>query len=162
MFASKAGSERISLKITLKDDLPAGGLTFTFTNSSTKSTDRQTVQDTLIPFVSANRAGPSTPQPTTPAVVSAPSTAGPSSVLKGKRKATDMDSGEGTPGPGSDGLPKKAKPAYWKLREKVLRKQPTLELLHRELVMGKQITEEEFWEGREVSLFESVQSNLGG
>jgi transcription initiation factor TFIIH subunit 1 len=33
----------------------------------------------------------------------------------------------------------------------VLNKNPNLKMLHRELVLGKQITEEEFWEGREVS-----------
>jgi transcription initiation factor TFIIH subunit 1 len=34
---------------------------------------------------------------------------------------------------------------------RVLRKNPTLKLLYTELVLGKEITEEEFWDGREVS-----------
>ena len=36
------------------------------------------------------------------------------------------------------------------IRKKVLMKSPELATLHRELVMSGQITENEFWEGREV------------
>jgi len=38
-----------------------------------------------------------------------------------------------------------------KIRLRVLRKNPTLKMLHTELVLAKEITEEEFWDGREVS-----------
>ena len=147
MLASKSGSERISLKILFKDDLPANGLMFTFTNTTSREEDRRIVQDVLIPFVSGNRAGP-------PALVHVPSPvqAGPSTpgtptraavtAAKGKRKADDgMPEGNPT---------KTARPANNKLRLRVLNKHPNLKILHRELVLGKQITEEEFWEGREV------------
>ena len=39
-----------------------------------------------------------------------------------------------------------------KLKMKVLAKNPNLRALHKELVRGQQISEREFWEGREVSL----------
>lgn len=37
-----------------------------------------------------------------------------------------------------------------KIKARVLRKNPNLKLLYTELVLGKEITEEEFWDGREV------------
>lgn len=165
MLASKAGSAKTSLKLLFKDDLPAGGLHFTFTSSSSKEDDRKVVQDTLIPFVSANRAGPSAPAPAAPAAngavdapaASAPGT--PSAVVTGKRKAMDGDASPstlaaGTPGAtnGLAGAGKSGRPENWRLRVKVLKKNPNLDLLYRELVIGKQITEAEFWEGREVSV----------
>jgi transcription initiation factor TFIIH subunit 1 len=36
-----------------------------------------------------------------------------------------------------------------KVRERVLRSNPTLQALHRELVLGRQISEEEFWDGKQ-------------
>ena len=39
-----------------------------------------------------------------------------------------------------------------KLKMNVLKKNPNLWALHKELVRGQQISEKEFWEGREVSL----------
>ena len=56
MLASKAGSKKTSLQLLFRDDLPSGGLLFTFT-SSTRDDDRKEVQDLLIPFVSANKSG---------------------------------------------------------------------------------------------------------
>jgi transcription initiation factor TFIIH subunit 1 len=160
MLASKAGKPKVSLKLVFKDDVPAGGLLFTFTAAS-KEEDRKAVQDILIPFVSANKgipvatapapvAGPSAPTSATAALVSgaagssgAPSPgtpAGtPSALAKGKRKAEDT-------------LMTPAKKAETKLKMRVLNKNSNLKALHRELVMGGQISEKEFWEGREVSL----------
>lgn len=57
MFASKATSAKVSLKVTFKDDVPAGGLLFTFT-SPDAAADRTSVQDTLIPYITTNRSGP--------------------------------------------------------------------------------------------------------
>ncbi|KAI9639283.1 TFIIH p62 subunit, N-terminal domain-containing protein [Dioszegia hungarica] len=157
MLASKAGKPKISLKLVFKDDVPAGGLLFTFTAAS-KEEDRKAVQDILIPFVSANKgipvgaaptpvAGPSGPTTATAALVSgaagssgAPSpgtpVGTPSAVSKGKRKAEDT-------------LMTPAKKAETKLKMRVLNKNSNLKALHRELVMGGQISEKEFWEGRE-------------
>jgi len=122
---------------------------FTFTDPSSREEDRRAVQDTLIPFVSANRAGPSTPAVASPAPAgSTPGTAtGAAIALKGKRKAKHVSPEvSGASGGKVEG------PASYKARLRVLSKNPNLKILYRELVVGKQITEEEFWEGREASI----------
>ncbi len=50
----------------------------------------------------------------------------------------------------------------FRLRKKVLLSNPELAQLHRELVMGGHISENEFWEGREVSLSTFLQGSLSG
>jgi len=158
MLASKADSKKTSLKLIFKDEIPAGGLLFTFTGSN-QVPDRQTVQDILIPYVSANRTGgpmPGGSGPGTPVAAAATPgtpTAGPSSVgspavngattngdRKGKRKA------EGTP----EGIAKRT--LDYELRKRVLRKNPNLRTLYKELVQTKELPEEDFWEGREVRI----------
>ncbi|ORY26173.1 TFIIH p62 subunit, N-terminal domain-domain-containing protein [Naematelia encephala] len=143
MLASKASSEKVSLKILFKDDIPAGGLLFTFTDPSAREDHRKAVQDTLIPFVSANRAGPSVPTPVPAAATTASPAAASPGTSNGKRKAED-----GTP----ERAGKAARGVASRIKMRVLNKNPTLKLLHRELVLGKQITEEEFWDGREALL----------
>ncbi|WVQ99485.1 hypothetical protein IAU59_006620 [Kwoniella sp. CBS 9459] len=167
MLASKAGSKSISLKILFKDDIPSGGLLFVFSNPSAREEDRKAVQDILIPFVATNKnpqsipaggsSGPATPSANASAgaVAPTPSTSAAAAVMsanaKGKRKAEDS-SPSATPGVATPNLPpavRAGREKQYKLRQKVLKKNPTLRMLHRELVLGKQITEEEFWEGRE-------------
>ncbi|WVR06807.1 hypothetical protein IAU60_003843 [Kwoniella sp. DSM 27419] len=159
MLASKAGSKSVSLKVLFKDDIPSGGLHFVFSHPTTKEDDRKAVQDILIPFVAANKnpqAAPAanaaaTPDPCTPSTSAAAAIM--SANAKGKRKADDLSpAGAATPGTSSPNLPpavRAAKKKEYKMRQKVLEKNPTLRMLHRELVLGKQITEEEFWDGRE-------------
>ena len=165
MLASKAGSPKVSLKLLFKDDLPAGGLHFTFTNSdpSVREADRKVIQDTLIPFVSANRAGSSVPPPApTGGEGSTPGT--PSAVAGAKRKMREEESaavsspaasnGSG-PGAGAGGGTGR-KSGLMELKLKVLRKNPNLRELFNALVAKKgstepdKITEAEFWQGREV------------
>lgn len=155
MFASKATSAKVSLKVTFKDDIPAGGLLFTFT-SPDAAADRTAVQDTLIPYITANRsapvAGPSTPAVGSPAgagtpVAAANGTGTPDALNKGKRKAYDPS----TPTSDAGGALKRPQMQNGKIKARVLRKNPNLKLLYTELVLGKEITEEEFWDGREVS-----------
>ena len=165
MLASKAGHAKVSLKLLFKDDLPAGGIHFTFSNSDAakREADRKVVQDTLIPFVSANRAGPSAPTPAAVPGEASSSTPGtPSAVLSAKRKIRDEESAAGTvssPAPlnGSGptgGVGKKS--GLMELKLKVLRKNPNLRELFNALVAKKgstepdKITEAEFWQGREV------------
>ena len=170
MLASKAGSAKVSLKLLFKDDIPNGGLHFTFTSStvSQREGDRKIVQNTLIPFVSATRAGvPSgsgggsggfgvtgvTGGSSVPTSTPGGSASGTPGTVVGKRKAIDGGSAGASPGASGEGGGGSGgkRPENWKLRVKVLKKNPHLDLLHRELVRGKQITEAEFWEGREVS-----------
>ena len=49
----------------------------------------------------------------------------------------------------------------FRLRKQVLLANPELLTLHKELVMGGQITEAEFWEGREVGVFLRLLSGCG-
>jgi len=149
MFASKATSAKVSLKVTFRDDIPAGGLLFTFT-SANAGEDRTAVQDTLIPYITANR---SAPNGVTPAAPAAPSpVAGPSGEKKRKAMdpATPTDTAPGTPSAVAGGI-RRPQTQMGKIRLRVLRKNPTLKMLHTELVLAKEITEEEFWDGREVS-----------
>jgi len=149
MFASKATSAKVSLKVTFRDDIPAGGLLFTFT-SANAGEDRTAVQDTLIPYITANR---SAPNGVTPAAPAAPSpVAGPSGEKKRKAMdpATPTDTAPGTPSAVAGGV-RRPQTQMGKIRLRVLRKNPTLKMLHTELVLAKEITEEEFWDGREVS-----------
>lgn len=149
MLASKADSKKVSLKLVFKDDLPIGGLLFTFTGANALA-DRSAVQDTLIPYVSANRTGgpmpgsaPGTPSASTPGPSGATSPAmmNGSGDRKGKRKAeTPLEGGAAK------------RPVDFELRLRVLRKNPGLKALHRDLVRGKQLSEEDFWEGREAML----------
>ncbi|WWC89097.1 uncharacterized protein L201_004015 [Kwoniella dendrophila CBS 6074] len=174
MLASKAGSKSISLKILFRDDIPSGGLLFVFSNLKSREDDRKSVQDILIPFVAANK-NPQPPQAqagsnangntsTASEPVIQPSTSAAQAVVsanqnKGsKRKADEISSSGGnTPNNvNSPSVTANLSPAAraqrkkeYKLRQKVLEKNPTLRMLHRELVIGKQITEEEFWDGRE-------------
>ncbi|BEI90749.1 uncharacterized protein CcaverHIS019_0308190 [Cutaneotrichosporon cavernicola] len=151
MLASKAGSARTSLKLVFQDDVPVGGLLFTFTGP-TKDADRQAVQDRLIPFVSAHRtpaASTPVPNPALAAVASgsnpastpgspAPGTPGTPVSIARKRKAEDISPADA-----------EARRRMNKVRERVLRSNPTLQALHRELVQARQITEEEFWDGKQ-------------
>lgn len=164
-MASKAGAANTSLKLLFKDDLPKGGLTFKFT-SPQKEADRQRVQDLLIPFVQANKTAESaaastaagTPAGGTPAAGTP--TAGPSGAGgSGSGTASPaVSTPVGTPGTPS-ALVRKRKhedDASRKrtniLRQRVLRRDPTLKELHRALVLGKQISEDDFWSGREALL----------
>ncbi|WVQ85967.1 hypothetical protein IAT38_008135 [Cryptococcus sp. DSM 104549] len=170
MLASKAGSERVSLKILFKDNVPVNGLTFTFT-SATKEDDRKAVQDILVPFVAVNKGAAAAPAaaPTAPTPAPAPTTqaaatiAGMSTTAKGKRKADELlgpGGGSGAASPSTPGtavgtpsagpvVSGKGRKRQNALRQRVLEKNDTLRMLHRELVLAKHITEEEFWDGRE-------------
>lgn len=161
MMTSKAGAANTSLKIMFKDELPKGGLTFKFT-SPQKEADRQKVQDLLIPFVQANKAAEGAAAGGTPAA--ATPTAGPSGAGSGDGTpgtASPMSTPVGTPGGAGtpSSLVRKRKhedDASRKrtniLRQRVLRRDPTLKELHRALVLGKQISEDDFWSGREALL----------
>ena len=164
MFASKATSAKVSLKVTFKEDIPAGGLLFTFT-SAKAAEDRTSVQDTLIPYITANRSAPNGVTPAAPVASTsdAPSPIPADGEGQGqgsgkKRKAYDpstpTDTAPGAPSAvaGAGGV-KRPRTQLGKIKLRVLRKNPTLKLLYTELVLGKEITEDEFWDGREVSQF---------
>lgn len=159
MLASKPGNERVSLKILFKENVPAGGLHFVFTNANTREDDRKAVQDVLIPFVAENKnsnaSAPGTPgSATTPNTPSAATGVAMSDVAKGKRRINEVTpAGLSAVSAESSPLPpavRSQRRKYNTLRQRVLEKNDALRMLHRDLVLGRQITEEEFWEGREV------------
>ena len=163
MLASKADSAKVSLKLIFKDDVPAGGLLFTFTNPTQQNrvSDRLTVQDILIPFVSANKG--ITPHPTTtPAPTTTSSTGTPSTFIGAKRKIGDDIQAVDSPAQSNGGTPgtvntvkQKQMDHLRKMKMRVLEKNPALAALYKELVWQPEdptmkISEKEFWSGREV------------
>lgn len=120
------------------------GHTFSFTAPPPIATaEREAFKTEITNHISRNRGGPVTPAPATPApfalptprpVLPIPSTSRAPSVASDSRASSTpaTDAGE------------------YRLRKRVLLNSQELAALHRELVMTGQITESEFWDGREV------------
>lgn len=154
LMTSKEGSAQIRLKVVYTGD--DNGHMFTFTSAQALA-DREKFKQELTKVMTGNRANesaaptpasvPATPTPTTPAY-SLPRPQPPSravSVSSDKRAATPVIIGND---PAAD----------FRMRKTVLMKNPELLALHRELVMSGQITEAEFWEGREHLLLTQAAS----
>ena len=141
------------LKIGLEND--SNGHNFTFT-SPLALTERETFKAQLTTIISNNRSAreaggvlPSPQQTSVPAAAASSSANGathrapaPTPSRPSTSRAESVSSTRGTPvnDPVHD----------FRIRKKVLVKTPELAALHRELVVSGQITETEFWEGREV------------
>lgn len=140
------------LKIGLEND--SNGHNFTFASPSPQAlTERETFKSQLTTIIGNNRAAResgalqspqtavpgATPSPNGSAVHRAPA---PTPSRPSTSRAASVSSTRGTPvnDPIND----------FRVRKKVLVKTPELAALHRELVVSGQITETEFWEGREV------------
>ncbi|RDX55046.1 hypothetical protein OH76DRAFT_1372618 [Lentinus brumalis] len=158
---SKVGAPQVRLKIGLLSD--EAGHNFTFTSPQPVAlAERDKFEAELTNIIARNRAGalqtvpaptkafqaatPATPAPTTPAHGSALGTPmRPPSSRPSMSRAVSVASdarASGTP-VGGDAT------TDFRLRKKVLLSNPELAQLHRELVMGGHISENEFWEGRE-------------
>ena len=135
----------MKLKLGLVGD--DAGHTFMFTSPQAVA-ERESFKKELQNIIGMNRASAPIPsEPPTPGIAtplpgrmamtprSAPSASRATSV-----SSTGRGSSGGPSGPVDD----------FRLRKKVLLKNQELAALHRELVMSGQITESEFWEGREV------------
>ena len=155
LFCSKEGAAQVRMKIGLLGD--ENGHNFTFISpQSVAYVEREKFKKELTSIISRNR---SLQDPQKPAFAAAPSTAvsSPASNVPTPRplvgpsrpstsRAASVSSGRGsTPMiPGNDSA------NDFRLRKKVLIANPDLGALHRDLVMNGQITEAEFWDGREV------------
>jgi transcription initiation factor TFIIH subunit 1 len=142
----------VRLKIGLEND--NNGHNFTFIAPQPQAlTERETFKAQLTTIISNNRAARESgvlPSPQTPISAATPSVNGapahrtpaPTPSRPSTSRAESVSSTRGTPvnDPIND----------FRIRKKVLVKTPELAALHRELVMSGQITETEFWEGREV------------
>jgi transcription initiation factor TFIIH subunit 1 len=151
LFLSKEGAPQVRLKIVVEDsDIP-----YFFTFLSPRDQAAKECEDfktELTAVIARNRDGSTAPitlGTTIPATGFArPSVPGGTprlsvqhSPLPAISRATSVSS-DHTPGP--DVL------SDFRIRKKVLVKDPELAALHRDLVVSGQITESEFWEGREV------------
>lgn len=155
LFSSKEGGAKVMIRVgvlpTSAPSAPAPSaapgtaapedfLSFTFTNASSAVSDREQFKREIAQLVSRNRASRE-------------------EALKGPPLSTGHSkSKENTPGtatPGGEGMDrdkgKSVDPTQdWRVKKRVLQNDPELRQLHKDLVMGKHITEGEFWEGREV------------
>ena len=142
------------------------GHNFTFTSPQAVAlAERDKFEAELTSIIARNRAPPqgqapaaaATPklrQAVTPAPVTNGSAAGtplrppaPPARLSHSRAASVVSESRASGTPVSDNPT-----TDFRLRKKVLLSTPELAQLHRELVMGGHITENEFWEGREVTI----------
>ena len=149
MFCSKEGTAQVKLKLGLSDD--EAGHTILFI-SPQASAERETFKKELTNIIGANRAV----KAVTPAGIS--KTTPPTPVSHATRNQVGMTSqtapvsraGSATPTTRASSVTPGGAPEDFAVRKRVLMKNPDLASLHRELVMSGQITESEFWEGREV------------
>ena len=159
LFCSKEGAAQVRLKLGLLGD--DNGHNFTFTSPPQIAlAEREKFKKELTNIISRNRSQDGLPKPIqpslslsnslsvssgTPAVATTKPTAPPLRLSDSRAPSVSGDSRRPTPvftgnDPTSD----------FRLRKKVLMSNPELGALHRELVMSGQITEAEFWDGREV------------
>ena len=144
----------MKLKLVLYSFLE--GHTFTFTNPLPVATaEREQFKNEITNHISRNRTSraSATDPLTTPAT--------PNNFAAPSPKTAAIRQSGGTPrassitsdrsGSGNDA-------ADFQLRKRVLLNSPDLANLHRELVMSGQITENEFWDGREVREYDPYRS----
>lgn len=134
---------------------------FTFTNAATALSDRERFKGELSGMIAGNREREAS------AATNGTATAGGGQTTsngKGKEKAVDQNAGAGASGGGGAGgtstisntftpssttTASSSQASVFRLRKLVLQSSPALLALHRELVLTSQITESEFWEGRQ-------------
>ncbi|KAH9858787.1 hypothetical protein C2E23DRAFT_909621 [Lenzites betulinus] len=156
---SKVGAAQVRLKVGLVSD--EAGHNFTFTSPQAVAlAEREKFEAELTNIIARNRSGAPTPAQKPPGLTAAAVTSVPGTPAGAKHpvgtpvRATPQLSRASTsraPSIASDsrGTPV-SDPTYdFRLRKKVLLNAPELAQLHRELVIGGHISENEFWEGRE-------------
>ncbi|KLO05745.1 hypothetical protein SCHPADRAFT_910823 [Schizopora paradoxa] len=150
LFCSKEGSPQVKLKLALVGN--DAGHTFMFT-SPQASAEREVFKTELTMMISENRSNSSAQQQKVQQQHDGAANGTPRSFPAVSR-ATSVSSGR------ASSLGPSGAPDDLQLRRKVLVKNADLAKLHRELVLSGQITEAEFWEGRESLLVaEASQEN---
>ncbi|KAM0789520.1 hypothetical protein ACM66B_000335 [Microbotryomycetes sp. NB124-2] len=176
MFASKEGAAKVALKIALRPltatSVGDESYNFQFTAGSSAVSDRERFKKELSTIINSNReralADPPAPLPSAgapnPMQVDQdvkPSPAQLSAADKGKQKAgpvaqaatSAISARSGTPSTGSRqgtvAQPSSSSTSDFHLRKLVLQADPPLKQLYTDLVIGRQISDAEFWEGRE-------------
>ncbi|KAL7281728.1 hypothetical protein ACG7TL_005046 [Trametes sanguinea] len=160
---SKVGAAQVRLKVGLVND--ETGHNFTFTSPQAVAlAEREKFEAELTNIIARNRANaPVTPQlPSGPTIaVPTPSPATPSTPrplphggtparpTPHLSRAPPSRAASVASDSRTSGTPVSDPTSDFRLRKKVLLSNPELAQLHRELVMGGHISENEFWEGRE-------------
>ncbi|KAI0082063.1 hypothetical protein K474DRAFT_1655997 [Panus rudis PR-1116 ss-1] len=155
LFCSKEGAPQVRLKLGLVSD--ETGHNFTFTSPQAVAVaEREKFKAELTNVISRNRSGVATPNPNTrppgtPGTPLPPKAANGSTPRPalGTPRASASRAGSVASDSRGSGTPLGDPTHDFRLRKKVLLANPDLAKLHRELVMTGQISENEFWEGRE-------------
>jgi transcription initiation factor TFIIH subunit 1 len=178
LFCSKEGAAQVRLKIALFND--ENGHNFTFISPNARA-EREKFKSELTVIVGTNKAA--TEAGSKGPVTSTPVPIVPLTTTPARKTPTPTTSNAPTPRPSGGAPPiplsraasvaserRAATPVIagidhtndFKLRKKVLVNNPDLAALHKDLVISGQITEAEFWDGREVfHLFFSTRYLLG-
>ncbi|KAJ2917789.1 hypothetical protein MD484_g2640, partial [Candolleomyces efflorescens] len=165
LFCSKENAPQVRLKIA-----PVGndaGHNFTFTSPQPIAyQERERFKKELTAIIARNKAiapnapalalplpgGPATPiasVPSTPLALTNGTPKLPASVLPSRPATSRAASVAASDSRGTPAITGNGPAADFRLRKKVLMNNPELGSLHRELVMTGQISEAEFWDGRE-------------
>ncbi|KDR75194.1 hypothetical protein GALMADRAFT_249153 [Galerina marginata CBS 339.88] len=159
LFCSKEGAAQVRLKLSLIGDDTGHNFTFTSAPQPVAIVEREKFKQELTTIISRNRGAsdvlsrPAVPPINTLALpVSAGST--PAAITSRPALTASRPSVSRAPSIGNDRGPTPViagnDPASeFRLRKKVLISNADLGTLHRDLVMTGQITEAEFWDGRE-------------
>ncbi|KAI6098988.1 hypothetical protein EDD16DRAFT_1766100 [Pisolithus croceorrhizus] len=161
LFCSKEGAPQVRLKLGLVNDDAGHNFTFSSEPQTVALTERETFKSELTNVISRNRSGagaaPPPPGVVTPkAPVTASTSVSPSKPSTPVAVPASRASVSRATSVASDGrvpiIPGADAASDFRLRKKVLMSNPELLALHKDLVMTGQITESEFWEGREYLL----------
>lgn len=140
LFCSKEGAAQVRLKLVVVGDEQGHNFTFLAPGPAALE-EREVFKRELSTIISRNRAGFETAQNHP-----SPFASTPNAYPRGPQPSPGSTPGPRTPVPAGSPL----NPEEFHLRKNILLKHPELAALHSELVFGGQITEVEFWEGREV------------
>jgi len=139
----------VKLKLVLYSFLE--GHTFTFTNPAPVATaEREQFKNEITNHISRNRTARASGQPSADSPATPPT---PNKFAAPPLRTSTTRPPGGTPRASSVASDRSGSAndvADYQLRKRVLLNSPDLATLHRELVMSGQITENEFWDGREV------------
>ncbi|KAF8638041.1 hypothetical protein AX16_010673 [Volvariella volvacea WC 439] len=156
LFCSKEGANSVRLKLGLVGN--DAGHNFTFTSPQAYA-EREKFKKELTTIISRNRSAQDTLRPPITSGISTPATQAPTptSSAPTPRASTDAVRPAAVSRAASVASDRRNSPVItgndpasdFRLRKKVLLSNPDLAALHRDLVISGQITEAEFWDGRE-------------
>ncbi|EMD37872.1 hypothetical protein CERSUDRAFT_105750 [Gelatoporia subvermispora B] len=148
LFCSKEGAAQVRLKVALVGD--DTGHNFTFTSPQPVAlAEREKFKNELTNIIARNRNASATPAATAPGTPSASVRTSSVAPLGIPSPARPPVSRAASASSDSRGTPANDPTSDFRLRKKVLLSNAELAALHREMVMGGHISENEFWEGRE-------------